>query len=399
MIQGKQLALKDFMVVAQSPGHVLASPGSAVAPAALKRILVIDDEPVMRQLVGESLRDRGYEVIEAGSGDLGIELARELLPELILCDVRMKGMSGFEVLAALRADPLTATIPFILMTGQDDPAGSGMRQGMELGADDYLRKPFTLDSLHATLEARLKKAQMIRADTERKLAALRDNISLMLPHELRTPLNGILAYGELLRTDSESLPPEEVAEMGGDIVESGQRLERLIENFLIYTQTELIGSDPQRIAALRGKPSSHAALIVEAHARKQAERCNRAGDLDLELHDVPVAMSEEYLGKVVEELVQNAFKFSVRETPVSVSLFGEDGRVHLNVSDMGRGMTASEVSQIGAFMQFGRRSHEQQGLGLGLTIARRLVGLYGGDVLVRSQQGEGTRVCAVLPCG
>jgi len=191
--------------------------------------------------------------------------------------------------------------------------------------------------------------------------------------------------------------PEEVAEMGKDIVESGQRLERLIENFLIYTQTELIGGDPQRIAALRGRPSTHADRIVEEHARKQAERCDRAQDLDLELNDVPMSMSEEYLGKVVEELVQNAFKFSIRETPVSVSLFAEDNKVHLMVSDVGRGMSTEEVSQIGAFMQFGRRSHEQQGLGLGLTIARRLVGLYGGNVIVKSYLGEGTRVCAVLP--
>ena len=86
------------------------------------------------------------------------------------------------------------------MTGLADNAG--MRHGMELGADDYLPKPFTIDGLYAAVEARLKKAQALRQEAEKKLADLRDNISLMLPHELRTPLNGILAYGEILAAEA-----------------------------------------------------------------------------------------------------------------------------------------------------------------------------------------------------
>ena len=86
------------------------------------------------------------------------------------------------------------------MTGLADNAG--MRHGMELGADDYLPKPFTIDALYAAVDARLKKAQALRQEAEKKLADLRDNISMMLPHELRTPLNGILAYGEILAADA-----------------------------------------------------------------------------------------------------------------------------------------------------------------------------------------------------
>lgn len=362
-----------------------------------KRILVIDDEEGMRELVGIALRERGFDVFEVASGTDGLKVATKELPDLILCDIRMDGMTGYDVLADLRKHPTTATLPFILMTGNDDPGGMGMRQGMELGADDYLRKPFDFESLYATVDARLKKAEMIRSESERRMAALRDNISLMLPHELRTPLNGILAYGDILRTESETLQPADIAEMGQIISESGHRLESLIENFLIYTQTELIGSDPQQIAALRGEPCENAAALIEEQVRKQAANFGRPDDLDLELQDITVPMSSEYLSKVADELVQNAFKFSQPDTPVSVSLAAFDGQVQLSVSDMGQGMSAEEISHIGAFMQFGRKNLEQQGLGLGLTIARRLAGLYGGEVQVQSEEGQGTRVEVKLP--
>src|SRR6267142_1494244 len=129
-----------------------------------------------------ALRQRGYEVVEAHNGQEGIEKARKELPDLILCDVNMGKVNGYLTLAALRTEAPTAAIPFILMTGLADNAG--MRHGMELGADDYLPKPFTLDGLYAAVDARLKKAQTVRSQAERRLADLRDAISLAVPHEL-----------------------------------------------------------------------------------------------------------------------------------------------------------------------------------------------------------------------
>src|SRR2546426_8754495 len=187
----------------------------------MKKILVIDDEVWLREMVLTALRQRGYDVVEAENGATGIEVARKELPDLILCDVNMDKMNGYLTLSSLRNQPATASIPFILMTGLADNAG--MRHGMELGADDYLPKPFAIDALYAAVEARLKKVQTVRQEAEKKLADLRDNISLMLPHELRTPLNGILAYGEILTTDAATLQPGEIAEMGQVIYHSGKR--------------------------------------------------------------------------------------------------------------------------------------------------------------------------------
>lgn len=361
----------------------------------MKKILVIDDEEWLREMVQMALRQRGYEVVEAENGAVGIEKARQELPDLILCDVNMEKVDGYHTLSSLRNEPSTAAIPFILMTGLADNAG--MRHGMELGADDYLPKPFTIDGLYAAVDARLKKAQTVRAEAERKLTDLRDNISMMLPHELRTPLNGILAYGEILQSDAATLQPGEITEMGQVIYECGRRLERLVENFLIYAQLEMWGSDPQKVNTLRGSLTASPARLIEEHARRQADEARRPGELHLDLNNVPVPMAEEYLGKIVDELVQNAFKFSKPGTTVNVALSELAAAVILSVDDRGRGFSTEHITRVGAYMQFDRKLHEQQGLGLGLSIARRLTELHGGTLALQSEKGAGTTVTVKLP--
>jgi signal transduction histidine kinase len=362
----------------------------------MKRILIIDDEEWLREMMLLALRQRGFEVIEAENGEKGIDIARKELPDLILCDVNMDKVDGYLTLSSLRSEPSTASIPFILMTGLADQAG--MRHGMELGADDYLPKPFTIEALYAAVDARLKKARTVREEAERKLADLRDNISMMLPHELRTPLNGILAYGEILVAEAETIQPKDIAEMGQVVYDSGKRLERLIENFLIYAQLEIMGTDPQNLHNILRKQTPTPAPLIEKHARDQAQLAKRPQDLTLELAaNLPMPISDEYLVKIVDELVQNAFKFSSANSPVRVTFSDSEKYVTLTVSDQGRGLSTEHIAKMGAYMQFERKMHEQQGLGLGLTIVRRLTELHGGTLTIQSEKGEGTLVTVKLP--
>ena len=361
----------------------------------MKRILVIDDEEWLREMVHMALAQKGFDVIDAENGAVGIAKARKELPDLVLCDVNMEKVDGYLTLSALRNEPATAAIPFILMTGLADNAG--MRHGMELGADDYLPKPFTIDGLYAAVEARLKKAQTLRDEAEKKLADLRDNLSMMLPHELRTPLNGILAYGEILAVEAATLPAAEVAEMGQVIHDCGKRLERLIENFLIYAQIELLGADAQKRSALRHKQTQCPAKLIEDHARAHAQAADRPDDLRLDLADQPMPISEGYLAKIVDEVVQNAFKFSEPGKRVSVTLSDSPNGVVLSVTDQGRGFSTEHITKVGAYMQFERKIQEQQGLGLGLVIAKRLTELHGGTLSIQSERGAATTVAVNLP--
>ena len=342
-----------------------------------------------------ALRQRGYEVIEAHNGHEGIEKARSELPDLILCDVNMGKVNGYLTLAALRTEAPTAAIPFILMTGLADNAG--MRHGMELGADDYLPKPFTTDVLFAAVEARLKKSQTVRDEAETKLRHLRDNISLMMPHEMRTPLNGIISNAELLAESAGTLKASDVAEMGQEILNSSQRLERLIENFLVYAQLELIAADPKNVNALRIGRTDEPAALVQKIAGAQAVQAGRLKDLKVEAVNVPVPVSGEYFSKVVNELVQNAFKFSEADSLVHVKLVETFNGIELSVTDLGRGFSTEQIRRIGAYVQFDRKMQDQQGLGMGLVIAKRLAELHGGTLAIEGRKGSGTTVTVKLP--
>ena len=127
----------------------------------MKKILVIEDESVLRLNLARALRLEKFEPLTAANGREGIELARRELPDLILCDILMPELNGWRVLEEIRADPATTRIPFIFLTAKGDLPD--LRAGMNLGADDYLVKPVHLDELLAAIEARLERVQQFAA--------------------------------------------------------------------------------------------------------------------------------------------------------------------------------------------------------------------------------------------
>ena len=362
----------------------------------MSKILVIDDEPWLREMIRLALEQQGFEVIEAVDSTDGSDKARQLLPDLILCDVNMgKSGSGYTTLEKLREDATTAAIPFILMTGMADYAG--MRHGMELGADDYLPKPFKVDELYAAVNARLRKVKTVRDNAEQKLTTLRTHISMMMPHELRTPLNGIISNAEMLATDAATLGIATITDMGKEICESGLRLERLIENFLFYARLEMVATDADSVIALRSAKITQPSNTVRPVTISQAEMAGRLPDLTLELADVSLAMAEEYFKKIVAELVQNAFKFSETGSPVHVALKAVGEEIEFSVHDHGRGLSTEHIRRIDAYVQFERKMQDREGLGLGLAIAKKLAELHGGRLALNSNRETGTTVIVKLP--
>ena len=139
------------------------------------------------------------------------------------------------------------------------------------------------------------------------------------------------------------------------------------------------------------------AKLIEDRARSLARLVGREPDLVLDLVNIPLAISEEYLARIVEELVQNAFKFSSTGSGVRVALTNSSPHAAFSVTDRGRGFATEHLTKIGAYMQFDRKIQEQQGLGLGLIIAKRLTELHGGTLTIQREQPEGTTVIVKLP--
>jgi len=361
----------------------------------MKRVLVIDDDESYRQMVSSILKQSGFAVLDANNGNQGIELAQTHAFDLVICDVMMENLDGFGVLDRLRMDPATNTIPFIFMTGLSDK--ESMRKGMTLGADDFLVKPFTGEVLLSAVEARLTKHQELSDEAERKLTQLRTSISLALPHELRTPLTAILGFSDILADEKGTLSQAEIAHMGKAILRAGLGLQRVIENFLIYAQIEVIATDSKKVESLRKSQLSHCSELIEPLSRRKAESHKRLADLTLELSDGPVAVSAEYLTKIVEELLDNAFKFSEAGTSVHLTASTNKDDFVLSIQDQGRGMSAQQLADLGAYVQFERRFYEQKGTGLGLTIAKRLTELHGGKMEFELNESGGTNVLVYLP--
>jgi len=361
----------------------------------MQTILVIDDDADIRSLLRDLLQEHGFKVLIAETGEAGTLLARTHLPDLILCDIYMQGLDGYAVLTHLREATATANTPIILMTGQPDL--TGLRHGMSLGADDYLPKPFTAQALLSAIRTRLQKHQAILAEAERDLTELRANICLILPHELLTPLTGILSAADLLRRNAQTWRAAEIESFAGMIHQAGRRLHRLVNNCLIYAQIELLATDPSRVTDLRVGKVTRAGADLAKQMQEKAAAHGRPADLVLELASAALAILPEHLARIVEEILDNAFKFSKPGTPVTVRLYPQAGSVHLEVTDHGRGMKPEHIKKVTAYMQFERKLYEQQGFGLGLVLAWRLAELYGGKFDLESEAGRGTTVRVVLP--
>lgn len=361
-----------------------------------KRILVIEDAHPLRKDIVEMLQFEGFEVFGAENGKLGVEKAHAVHPDLIICDIMMPVLDGFGVLHQLQQEHTLATTPFIFLTARTDRMD--IRQGMELGADDFLTKPFTAAELIRTVHARLQKVAAFEDETSKQMDNLRGNIILALPHELRTPLHVILGFSDLLLTDAAEMEAERVADMAGHINRAGLRLYHLIENFIIYAQTEVALTDPAEQRAMSQGvtlfPKSAIETYASGRATQQQRGPSRSDDLYMHVADVAaIHIGEDFLKKIIEEVTDNAFKFSPVGSKVHIRARVENEWYVIQVSDSGRGISREHIDLIGAYMQFERRVFEQQGAGLGLVVCKRLAQLNGGTLDIDSDaEHGGTRV-------
>lgn len=362
----------------------------------MTKILIIEDELQIRENLQEILEAQGFDVLAAENGAVGLDMATASpVPDLILCDVMMPELDGYGVLESLRQRPLTATIPVIFLTAKADR--SSLRQGMIAGADDYLTKPFSRDELLQAIAVQLAKQASHEQRTQMKMHRLCHNIAYAFPRELLAPLKDILGMSELLIDDHGMIEPAEALEIAEMIHNSGQSLHRLVQNFLVYTNLELINHDVEQVKQFRShRNRSLTKDIITEAALLQAVDSGRTNDLHLEVQDCIVYIGEFDLKKVVEEVVSNAFKFSEAGTTVRLTGTIVDENYHLYISDQGRGMTSAQINEIGAYAQFNRRVYEQKGCGLGLAIAKRIVELYGGELVIESTPDQYTTVCVTF---
>ncbi|MBZ0276057.1 MAG: response regulator, partial [Anaerolineae bacterium] len=199
-------------------------------------ILVIEDEQPLLEEIGDTLQFEGYEVHTAENGLAGVRQAQSNTPDLIVCDISMPELDGYGVLLELRKNPATVTVPFVFLTARADK--SFMRHGMELGADDYITKPFTHNELLAAVRSRLQRHSALSDRYGQELEQMKSSLARMVVHELRTPLVSVQLAKDIIERQLGRLSPASTKELMDAMGLGINRLNHVVEQMVYLTQIE-----------------------------------------------------------------------------------------------------------------------------------------------------------------
>jgi two-component system sensor histidine kinase/response regulator len=368
----------------------------------MTKILVIEDEAILCGEVVEWLTLEGYEAGGAADGVEGINAAFRDPPDLVVCDITMPGLDGYGVLLELRANPSTAAIPFIFVTAR--AAYEDVRKGMDLGADDYLTKPFSRLEFLRAVETRLEKKTLQEQshqleveqweqafEREREQRLLKAKLVAMFSHDFRNPLASIISSTSLLRDYSDRIDGDRRLTYFNRIEASARQLVQMLDDMLVVSQMETgnLAFKPEQVAIaewLQRIVEEFQTIHSETHRLIYHSR-----------FDGPIMADPRLLRQIAANLMSNAIKYSPQGSEIRVLLEGHGDQLMLTVRDQGIGIPEDDQTHL--FVAFQRASNVGgvSGTGLGLAIVKQAVELHGGTVHLESRVGVGTTVTVTIP--
>jgi signal transduction histidine kinase len=373
--------------------------------AAPGRLLVVDDIETNRDMLSRRLARQGYAVATAENGRQALEMLRAAPFDLVLLDIMMPEMDGYEVLHRLKADHGLQHIPVIMISALGEL--DSVARCIKMGAEDYLPKPFNPTLLKARIGACLEKKrardrevrlfEQLRKNYKRlqELEKLRDDLTHMIVHDLRTPLASVIAGMQTLDVVGEL--NQDQREMRGIAITGGETLLGMINDLLDVEKLES-GSMQLDYAVLSAAElvASAVSQVASLAESKQLTLVRQTvGDLP------PLRGDENKLRRTLVNLLGNAIKFTPSGGAVTVEArLSEEGQsIVFSVSDTGEGIPPEAFGRI--FEKFGQVESRQGGrtmsTGLGLTFCKLAVEAHGGHVGVESAPGEGSTFCFTVP--
>lgn len=369
-------------------------------------ILLVEDDTSILDGMADLLQlfDLGYEIeiLKASDGMAGLAKMEKKTPDLIISDIMMPRLNGFEFLARVRENPSWVHIPFIFLTakGKKQDIMEGRRSGAEL----YITKPFVSAELLELVKSQLDRTFQLRRARQRKLGALKRNILQLLNHEFRTPLTYVTAYYDMLADTLNSVEETgNLQEYLRGIQVGCVRLTNLVEDLITIMEIRT-GKAAERIEE-KSRAIQDVGSIFRRRAEAIADRAALAGiSLEYDLRpDLPAVYGDQgALSEAIDCLLDNALKFTKarRKGPKEIRLSTKSSHdsVQLSVQDTGIGFPAHVQRQLfDLFFQYNREQLEQQGSGSGLAIAKGLIDLHRGRIEVSSEVGAGSCFTIVLP--
>lgn len=355
------------------------------------RILLIDDEEIVLDSCTEILRGEPYELATAADGVRGLERLREFRPDLVVVDLKMPGLSGFEVLERIReADP---TVVPIVITGY--ATVSSAVEAMKRGAYDFLPKPFTPEEFRLIVRRGAEKRSLVRETMalRREKGLLREHFAAIVSHELKAPLAAIQQNLYALERELAPLASEDQRQRLGRVKGRVGDLLQLIDTWRrgavdLEALKERFAAVPVRLPVEKAVES----LSVHA-ARKAVEIAATVPDRS------PVVWGDQgTLTEVLVNIVGNAVKYSREGGRVDVTAAAAADTVRLTVADTGLGIGADDLPHIfDAFYTARPGAAGERGSGLGLAVSRRIIEVHGGAIAVESTPGKGSTFVITLP--
>jgi signal transduction histidine kinase len=357
-----------------------------VAATAPPTVLVIDDQPASVRIVGAMLAHSGFRVLPAHSGSEGLELAKAGNPDVVLLDMKMPGMDGFEVLKQLRDTAATKDVPVIFLTADNDR--DHLVEAFAAGAIDYITKPFVAEELLARVQTHydLKKAR----DALRSFALEKQQMAELVAHDLRNYFANIIFSADMLTASTAADPSRHrLAESIRSSADSGMLF---LQAFLEQQERQLHG------AAIEPLPVRQ--LLREVVDLLNHVAVAKTITLNLLAHEtVIVSGLRPGVSHILQNLVTNAIKYSPRHSQIDVNAFrhGKSGRIQ--VMDRGPGISAEDQAKL--FQRFVRLSASptegESSSGLGLALAKQQARAMGGNLWHESRDGGGSIFTLELP--
>ncbi|WP_420628593.1 response regulator [Candidatus Leptofilum sp.] len=369
-------------------------------------ILIVEDDQSMLDGMNDLLEiaDLGYDIdiLQANDGRMALDVMANHEPDLIISDVMMPQMGGYEFLNHVRANPDWIQIPFIFVTAKGEEPD--IRKGRLSDADLYITKPFVITELLSLIHAQLDNAYERKEARQRNIDSLKKNILQILNHEFRTPLTYVTAYYEMLADSlKEFTDGRNYREYLRGIQAGCLRLTRLVDDFICVM--ELRSGEAQTRYLAEAKPLSNVAdLLQEVVAAFQDTSDEARFQIKSNIPDkLPLVWGvASSIKNILERLLSNATKFTDPNATdinqITVTVSAQDKSIQIEVVDQGMGFPAHMSSQIfEPFVQYNRGILEQQGAGTGLAIVQGLVQLHNGRIEAESQEGKGSKFKVILP--
>lgn len=375
-------------------------------PTSNTTILIVDDDVIVREVMAATLEDAGFNVLLAGDGEAALRLCAGTVPDLIIADVIMPGMDGFQLCHALRQRRETAYVPIIVVTGLDD--APSIVRAFEVGATDFINKPSKWFILTYRVQYALRTsrvAQELRENQDRLLLAkdiaesanrAKSEFLANMSHELRTPLNAIIGFSGAMHGQMFGSLSDRYQEYSKIIQDSGTHLLTIINSILDLAKADAnrltLSEDETDVACIAD--FSHN-IVREMASQNQVElSCHVENKLPRVLAD------STKLQQILINLLSNAIKFTPSGGQVSLKVGrDETGALAFRITDTGIGIAENEIeTALAPFGQIDSRlARKYEGVGLGLPLTKRLVELHGGALQIKSKIDQGTVVTITLP--